>query len=418
MLKQLRMQQKLRELEGKITARTGELEQLRTRAGELETALDEADTDEALNAVAQELDAMPSDEDIQSQRSELEEWQQEAENLRSQLEELNERAGKAQKGTRNMKNGEEIITRAMTRDMVRDGSYYQRADVREFYHQLPNLRAVTGGALTIPQVIVNRIVDKMGDYGKLIELVDVIKASGTTRILLSTDNTAAVWAEMGSMPSASDVGDITNIDLDGYLLAKITTVPNYMLQDSIINLDDFVTKQIAKAMTRALEDGIVNGEGSAKKQPAGIIPALASTHKVNVAAGPYIITATMAQLGLIDDGSTDPVTLVMKRKTFYNHYLPRTVQTNSAGQLVGVVPKLSTPDLLGVPVVFSNAMPDDKVLIGVFQEYALVDRESMTVDASDQVMFLQDQMAFRGKGRYDGKPKNADAFVLVTVTSG
>ena len=131
MLKQLRMQQKLRELEGKITARTGELEQLRTRAGELETALDEADTDEALNAVAQELDAMPSDEDIQSQRSELEEWQQEAENLRSQLEELNEWAGKAQKGTRNMKNGEEIITRAMTRDMVRDGSYYQRADVRE-----------------------------------------------------------------------------------------------------------------------------------------------------------------------------------------------------------------------------------------------------------------------------------------------
>jgi hypothetical protein len=33
------------------------------------------------------------------------------------------------------------------------------------------------------------------------------------------------------------------------------------------------------------------------------------------------------------------------------------------------------------------------------------------------VRFVEDQMAFRGKGRFDGKPTKNDAFALVTITA-
>ena len=61
-------------------------------------------------------------------------------------------------------------------------------------------------------------------------------------------------------------------------------------------------------------------------------------------------------------------------------------------------------------------MAADEVLFGDFQQYTLVERENITIDNSEHVRFVEDQMAFRGKGRFDGKPTKAEAFALVTIT--
>jgi len=56
------------------------------------------------------------------------------------------------------------------------------------------------------------------------------------------------------------------------------------------------------------------------------------------------------------------------------------------------------------------------VLFGDFSQYTLVERENITIDRSEHVKFTEDQMAFRGKGRFDGKPTKPAAFALVTIT--
>jgi HK97 family phage major capsid protein len=61
-------------------------------------------------------------------------------------------------------------------------------------------------------------------------------------------------------------------------------------------------------------------------------------------------------------------------------------------------------------------MPVDTVLYGEFDKYTLVERENITIDNSEHVRFVEDQMAFRGKGRFDGKPTKPEAFALVTIT--
>ena len=106
----------------------------------------------------------------------------------------------------------------------------------------------------------------------------------------------------------------------------------------------------------------------------------------------------------------------MKRGTYYNRLLGYTINVDSNGNLVGKIPNLNHPDLLGLRIVFNNNLDTDTVLFGDFEKYTLVERESLTIDASDQVKFVEDQTAFRGKGRFDGKPTNADAFALVTIT--
>ena len=83
--------------------------------------------------------------------------------------------------------------------------------------------------------------------------------------------------------------------------------------------------------------------------------------------------------------------------------------------VVGRLPNLSSPDILGIPVVFNNSMAAGEVLYGEFEKYTLVERENIAIDNSEHVRFVEDQMAFRGKGRFDGKPTKLEAFVLITM---
>ena len=66
-----------------------------------------------------------------------------------------------QKETRE-KGVSESMNRLQVRELLKNGEYYKRSEVVEFYEKFKNLRAVTGGELVIPEVVVNRIMDILG----------------------------------------------------------------------------------------------------------------------------------------------------------------------------------------------------------------------------------------------------------------
>lgn len=307
---------------------------------------------------------------------------------------------------------------AQVRKMLETGEYYNLPEVREFYEKFKNLRAVGGGDLTIPNVIINRILDIVGDYTTLYPRVDKIRVSGTARILIDTDTSAATWLEMsGSLPTG-DVGTITKVDFDGFKVGKVTFVDNYLLQDSIINIDDYVVRKIARAIAKALDLAILKGEGATQKQPEGIIPKIPAENQKTVTADNKLLVNLLKNVGLIDTGddSVGEIVAVMKRQTYYNRLLEFSINVNSAGNVVGKLPNLTQPDLCGIPVVFNQNMDVDQVLFGVLDQYTMVIREDISIDRSEHVKFVEDQMAFRGKGRFDGKPVRPEAFALVTIT--
>ena len=339
--------------------------------------------------------------------------------LEEELDEIKERESQTSKKKQTREKGaSEDMNRLQVRELLKTGEYYKRSEVVEFYDTFKNLRAVTGGELVIPEVIVST---NHGYFRRLFStlypIVDRIQVKGTARILIDTDTTAATWVEQNAALAVGDVGTIASIDFDGFKVGKVTFVDNFMLQDSVINLDEYVSKKIARAIALALDIAILNGTGAVGKQPSGIIPAIPVGNQVDVAADAALVEF-LKPIGLIDTGldSVGEIVAVMKRATYYAHFLEFSINVDGNGNQVGKLPNLTRPDIVGIPVVFNNSMAADEVLYGDFQQYTLVERENITIDNSEHVRFVEDQMAFRGKGRFDGKPTKPEAFALVTIT--
>lgn len=416
MLKQLKI---MKALEIKRT----KLKELETKAADIlkrnedaQAALSEAKTEDDLSLLETEITAIEKEQtDLETDKKTVED---EIAALEEELDEIKERESKtsATKQTRE-KGATEDMNRLQVRELLKTGEYYKRSEVVEFYNQFKNLRAVTGGELVIPEVIVSRIMDILGDYSTLYPIVDRIQVKGTARILIDTDTTAATWVEQNAALPIGDVGTIASIDFDGFKVGKVTFVDNFMLQDSVINLDIYVSKKIARAIALALDIAILNGTGAVGKQPSGIIPAIPVENQVTVAEGSALVEF-LKPIGLIDTGldSVGEIAAVMRRSTYYAYFLEYSINVDGNGNVVGKLPNLTRPDLVGIPVIFNNAMAADEVLYGDFQQYTLVERENITIDNSEHVRFVEDQMAFRGKGRFDGKPTKPEAFALVTIT--
>lgn len=411
-LKQLRINTKLKRLREQQKVLNEKIAGYEKRTAELETALDEAATDEDMNLVSEQLESLENEmkeADAENKKTEIEEQ------IR-QLEEELDAIGKETTKAAKTEEREANMNKYQVRDLLKTGAYYERSEVKEFYDKLKNIRSMGGSDLTIPQVIINRIMDIFGDYTTLYQLVEKIRLTGKGRILLDKDTDEATWIEQTGTIPAGDVGTVTNIDFDGFKVGKIVFIDNSLIQDSIINVDDYVVKKIARALAKALDKAILKGEGAAKKQPEGILTKLSEDHKVTL-ANPKL-PEVLKQIKLIDTGddSVGEIVAVMKRTTYYDKFLDYTINVDASGNVVGKLPNLNNLNLCGLKVVFNQNMDNDAVLFGDFTQYTLVEREDITIDNSVHVKFAEDQTAFRGKGRFDGKPVRPDAFVLVTIT--
>lgn len=415
MLRQLVIGKKIEQRKNALAELLIQEEDLQTRSAELEAAANEARDDEEIAAVEEKV------EKLEAQKGELEQkkskLQGEIADLENELEQLNAKEPANSVRSKTNERGAEM-NRLHVRELLKSGEYYRRSEVVEFYEKFRNLRVVAGGELTIPDVVINRIMDIMGDFTTLYPLVEKIPVKGTARILIDTDTSPATWIEQSASLPTGDVGTITNIDFDGFKVGKVTFVDNYLLQDSIINLDAYVTRKIARAIAKALDQAILKGTGAANKQPTGIIPSIPAGNQKTVEADANLLKNLVKQIGLIDTGddSVGEIVAVMRRQTYYNRLAEFSIQVDSNGNVVGKLPNLRQPDLLGLRVVFSQFMDPDQVLFGDFSQYTLVERENITIDRSEHVKFTEDQMAFRGKGRFDGKPTKPAAFALVTIT--
>ncbi len=414
-------------LQRKIATKKEALDSLREkdtafekREKELETAIAEAKTDEEQQAVEDEINQFNEEKEPHDQ--EKRDLESEIDQLEQELQELNEKAPSNKGEERNMTEKHE----KRKKDLLVD--YYERSDVKEFYDELRDklkLRAngqvlpdsASGAELIIPEIIVNRIRERIGDFTTLYPLVDKVIAKGRVKLILDVDTKEATWLEMrGALPEDDD-SKLTAVEFDGFKIGRIVYIDNSLLEDSIINLDDYLTKRIARSIAKGLDKAIVEGTGKDSKQPDGILPKVPGENKVTKKP---TYEELIPVLGLIDTGedATGEIVAVMHRQTYYSKIATLTLHVNANGVDVVQLPNLSQPNFLGLRVVFNNYIPKDKILFGVFDKYTLVERESVRVDMSGHYKFREDQTAVRGVGRYDGKPVVPSAFVEVTLQEG
>lgn len=414
-------------LDKKIKQRQAQLEELKTkfnieqREADLTAALEEAQSEEEVQAVEESVAELDADkETYESEKGTLE---TEIESLERELDELEkkepekgqQRSAAPQQQKIENRGGYEIMKKGMeTRAMKLER--LNNEEVRSFYDKVReavlNKRALSGLDLLIPEMVMNVIRPRIGDYSNLYNEVEVVQLNGTARAIFDGNIPEAIWTEMCD-PVEELAFAFEPVELDGFKVGGFVPVCNAVLEDSLINLADYLEDRIARAIGKALDKAILTGTGAAAKQPEGIIPAVTA----NAVDSDFTFADFLPNLGAIDTGDDEvgEVIAVMKRSTYYKYFMPQSITPTADGRFVAQ--GVTSPNIAGLRVVFSQYAPADAAVLGDFKQYLLGERAGTSLTSSTDVRFIQDQTVFKGTARYDGKPVNDAAFLLVNFVA-
>lgn len=428
-LRPLMLRKKLEEKRASLATLQGEAQTLQTREKELEDSINEAKTDEEKAVV----DAAVTEHEgkVTKNKEDTSALETEIASLEKDLEE----AERAQKEASQQKPAvppaaatEETENRRMSimpmnrREMIRQS--LAQKEVRDFYSQLSDAvqkrASLTNAGLLVPDVVMNRIIDRMGDYSTVAREVETISVGGTMRVIVDGADPEAIWVEMSGALTELE-STFAKVELDGWKLGGYMSIPNDIIDDAMINLAEYVEKKLAKSIAKARDKAILKGTGAAGKQMVGIIPSLAAANAP--AAIAFEAGAVLSKIALVDDGEEayGEIIAVMKRNTYYGQIVPKMITVDSAGR--HIVPDVSKPNVAGLRVVFSQYMDSNKILFGDFRRYLMAERSGLKLETSREVKFIEDQTLIKGLQRMDGKPAHVDAdgktkdWVLVTLNA-
>lgn len=432
-LKILMLRKKLEERKVKLGQVDVELSELKKREDELEEAindLDENSSEEEHSTVADSIDELEKEkEEKLKEKKDLEDEIADIEKNMAEMEEdtFDEEENE---GNENRKNEKKNIQR---RDTIMDlanmttrqrvGKILEREENINFFNDVTNLyfkreAALAGmskdtAGLMIPDDVYYEINQRIGDYGSLYNIVRKLNLVGKARIIMNAGTPKMYWTEKCEPLKETTLGQLNSVELDNFKLGGYLFLCESFIQDvnenkhHSITIADYIINEFAKAIAEALDEAIYNGKGANEKQPEGITSAIKSTKKVTN------ILDLLGVIGSIDVGFYEhnapqgSITVAANRKTLYTWIFPETWGKDSNGKLVYGMGN-TLPD--GTRIITSNVIPDGEVVVGDFNQYILGVRKDMTFDTNDRLQWIEENIGYKIRGRYDGKVINSKAF--------
>ena len=424
------------------------------REAELETAINEANTEEEQQAVSEEVEAFESEKEAHDEAkstltSEIEGLENELSELEATAPTRNERKPHKERRAERGVTMTEINIRSLPKNqrafnvlsVERRQAIVAQTDVKEFLTQLRSMkgqsRAVSGVELTIPIVFLELIAENMYRYSKLLNRVRVRDVNGEARQTIAGTVPEAVWTEMcGAINELSFA--FNQITLDGYKVAGFIPVCNSILEDNDINLSSWIVEMISEAIGLAMDKAILYGKGSASMMPLGIVTRLAqqsqpADYPANAPAWVDLHTSNILKIGGADvTGAAFWSALMEATGATYTRYNRGTMfWAMNSKTYATLKSKLITftasgdivANLFGsLPIITGDIdvlefIPDGDIIGGYGDLYLLAMRAGMTIESSREVQFIQDNTVFKGKQRADGQPIIPGAFVAININN-
>lgn len=451
-LKALLLKRKIEEMNGRMATLSQHTVELTQREVELEQAMDEARTEEDLRSVEQLVEEFTVEqrthqEAVTALQNEIDAAQEELRTLETQQPKDNASTGTtpASSGGRkdeNMTNRQTRAFGAMT--MEQRSAFIQREEVQEFLTRFRTAfanapkgqqRAVTGGDLLIPTVVLDLVRQNIEDYSKLIRRVRLIPVTGTARQPIMGTIPEAVWTEACAALNELNF-TVNQTEVDGYKVGGYVPICNALLEDTDYALLSEVIIGVGAAIGIALDKAILFGTGI--KMPVGIATRLAqasapSDYPAN--ARPWV-NLSQSNVITIPSGSATGLSLFQQiilaagaakgrysrgskfwamNEATYTRIQVEATNVNAAGAIVSVMDG-TMPVVGGDVVVFSDdVMPDNTIIGGYGDLYLLAERAGTSVGYSDIPLYIQDQTVVKGTARYDGVPVIAEGFVAIGI---
>ncbi len=425
-----------------------------TREAALEAAINEVEpgNQEQEAAVTAEIETFENERTAHKDQKQA--LTEEVQHMEDELEELERSAPKPQKNdpkhgekVRGDMHMENINIRALPRNQrafdalsgERRAAILAQEDTKTFLAQLRSMkgqsRAITGGELTIPVVFLELVAENMYRYSKLLNRVRVRNLTGEARQTIAGTVPEAVWTEM-----CAAINELTfafnQITVDGYKVAGFVPVCNSLLEDNDVNLASWIVEMLSESIGLAMDKAILYGKGTG--MPLGIVTRLAqqsapANYPANAPAWVDLHTSNIKQIGGDSvTGATFWAALVeatgntftrysrgeqfwaMNSKT-YSKLKSKLITFTASGDIVanifGVLP------IVNGDVDILEFMPDGDIVGGYGDLYLLSMRSGMTIEASREVQFIQDNTVYKAKQRADGQPIIPGAFVAININN-
>lgn len=443
-------------LKKKIDDKKKELEALRAkdpdfaqREAELEASINEAKTDEEKEAVEAEIEKYEDEKKLHDDsKANLEgEVNDLEEELKGIETEDAKRSAKIPAAPEERKDEKMAVENTVSGNRIERQHAYdaimQREDVKawigEIRAHIKEKRALTNVGLTIPEVFLGLLRENVSRYSKLYRHVTIRPVNGTARQAVMGSVPEGVWTECCA--NLNELSFVFNdVEVDCYKVGGYFKVCNASLEDSDVQLASIILEALGQAISLALDKAILYGHNSetTQKMPQGIMSRLVQTSKpsgyspterewvdlhtsniqtIGSSALPVggidlyqeIVRKSSAIKGKYARGRK---TWVMNEKT-YADLTAEGMSINAAGVIVSATN--GTMPVLGGDLEVLDFIPDGVIIGGYFELYLLAERAGTKFAQSEHAFFIQDQTAFKGTARYDGKPVIAEAFMAIGI---
>lgn len=426
-------------------------EALVTREAELEAAVNEV-TDEtseedraALDTALSEFEAQTkeADEAEAANAQAITDTQGEIDGLQRELEELKARltADKpAHTEPTERKENKTMTQRLFNLSTEQTRDFFANDGVKGFLGEvraaIREKRSLTNVGLTIPDIMLGMVREEVYRQSKLLRFVMLRHVGGTSRVNIMGRIPEGVWTEMCATINEVDLS-FSQEEVDGYKVGAAVIVCNAILEDSDIALASEIISAISTAIAKAVDKAILFGTGT--KMPVGIATRLAATsqpawwgtnapaftdlHETNIvklnamtAVGVAFFQTLVVTLGIAKPKySSDGLFWVMNRKTHLD-ILAKSMAYNANAALVA---NTNLMPIIGGTIVEveDDELADYEIIGGFGGNYLMAERAGVQLASSTEYRFLQDQTAFKGTARYDGKPLAGEAFVIVNYAN-
>lgn len=438
-------------LRKKKESKQNELNELRNsndfeaREKELEAAvneLNESSTDEEKETVEKEVELFEQKKkDFEEKEKNLE---QEIKDIEEEIKAEEEKQPKPDLANPAQSNNERKAGNLMeTRDkffglnMEQRTMLFANEEVKSFMSNLRSLfgkekRSTKNTELTIPVNFLPMIKQIIEENSKLLKYTNLSSITGTGRIIIMGTYPEGIWTEQCASLNELDLG-FNDVEVDGFKVGGFFKICNAILEDNDVNLAGEFINALGIAIGKAIDKAIVYGTGI--KMPVGFVTRLAQETKPDNYSltgrewkdlhTSNIITITgktgielfkelvKARKVIVNDYSSENLLWIMNEKTHLN-LLVEAMSTNVSGAIVSAMTGNTMPVAGGI-IEELNFMADGDIAFGYMKNYKTVERKGVQIAQSDQVLFLDDQTAFKGTARYDGKPVIDEAFGILNI---
>ena len=447
MLRALMLRKKINDAKKEIEALRAKESDFETRAADLQKrtdeaaqAIDEANTDEEKQVVEDTVTAIENDQaaldaekaendqkiaDLEGEVSEMEaELAQVEDEQRAKPVPAAEPQVITPSGvTITERNSNKMFKTRSIRNMSIEqrAALVAREDVQKTLAEVRTLikekRSVTGQNLTIGETILGLVRENIIDYSKLFGRVNSFTTNKDGRVIVQGLVSEAIWTECCAALNELDL-EFGQVELDCYKVAGYLVLCNAAIEDSDIDLLDAVVVGLSQSIGKALDKAIVYGTGV--KMPTGVVTAIADTasQKVTISSSDHdkkFFQDIIGAAAKADSKYSRGEKLWIMNDATYATVMQEAVAVDGSGAYVSVVN--GRMPAIGGEIIVINDIPNNNIVMGYFDLYALLEKKGITIDTSEHVKFLEDQTVVRGRGRYDGKPVVNKAFVAIGIGS-